>query len=348
MNKKSLEEDNLPLNAKNIIYKRKMMIPDFLVSEEILRIEENGKTCITNYITHLLMRCFHTKVSPHWTKDLNPIDQESLFFAKLHRYSSVDHPYLEVDSKFMIQEEKNIYQDQLTSIRLDISYEYVDWTLRFSIGKTVSGMQYKCYIMYRNFTIQGHNALRDHPMWFLSNVASWFYKTRFIYPFYRQFHMYIEEERRSQKIIQEISIIEEMKIEILSFVTKKNWNIFMLYGGFKYFNILIMEGDLSIVKKDCHYATPFIHLMMDLSNAEIIISRFVKPFNSGFVIHENIVESIEEIARDKILQLEKVSSTDPNVILETLRSWMILHSYQGNYMEEEESRGAILQELILS
>jgi hypothetical protein len=344
-----------------------MVVPHFMSPEEVFLIEENGKTAITNYICRLLMACSRKRLDSNW-RNSSAIDQEGIFFLKLnHKYPDFDYPDVSLDSKFIIQEEQHVYQEQMntfspsqsgendyhsarviTSIRLDIRYEYVDWTLRFSIGKTTHGMQYKCYTMYRNFNIQGHNALRDHQMWFLKNLAGWFYKTHFIYPFYRLFHMHIEEERRSREVIQEIPIIEEMKREILSFVPEKKWNIFMLYGGFKYFNILIMEGDLSIVKKDRHYATPFIHLMMDLSHPDIIISRFVKPFDSGFVIHENVVESIEEIARDKILQLEKVSSTDPHVILETMRSWMISHSYQGKYVEEEEPKEAILQELILS
>lgn len=335
-----------------------MVVPAFIVPEEVFQIEENGKTAITNYICRLLMACLKVRLKmekDHFpllprSRDMGPVDQENVFNLLLHtnHHQHFDYPDVTLDPKFIIQEEQYVYQEQMNSIRLDIRYEYVDWTLRFSISRTVHGMQYKCYTLYRNFNITGDNALRDHSMWFLQNVASWFYKTHFIYPFYRQFHMHVEEEKRSREVIGEISIIEEMKREILSFVPEKKWNILMLYGGFKYFNILIMEGDLSIVKKDYHYATPFIHLMMDLSHPEIIISRFLKPFDSGFCIHENVVESIEEITRDKILQLEKVSSTDPHVILETLKSWMISHSFQGKYVEEEESRKGILQELILS
>ena len=334
-----------------------MVVPAFIVPEEVFQIAENGKTAITNYICRLLMACQKVRSKMDrdrfpllpTTRDVGPVDQEKIFNLLLHaRHQNFDYPDVPLDPKFIIQEEQHVYQEQMTSIQLNLRYEYVDWTLRFSISKTIHGMQYKCYTLYRNFNITGHNALRDHSMWFLQNVATWFYKTHFIYPFYRQFQMHLEEEKRSRETIREISIIEEMKIEILSFIPEKKWNILMLYGGFKYFNILIMEGDLSIVKKDRHYATPFIHLMMDLSHPEIIISRFLKPFDSGFVIHENVVESIEEISRDNILQLEKVSSTDPHVILETLKSWMISHSFQGKYVEEEESREGILQELILS
>lgn len=334
-----------------------MVVPAFIVPEEVFQIEENGKTAITNYICRLLMACSKVRSdmeSDHFpllprSREMGPVDQENVFNLLLHaNHQTFDYPDVALDPKFIIQEEQHVYQEQMNSIRLDIRYEYVDLTLRFLIGRTVHGMQYKCYTLYRNFNIQVHSALRDHPMWFLKNVASWYYKTHFIYPFYQQFHMHIEEEKRSREVIGDISIIEEMKREILSFVPEKKWNIFMLYGGFKYFNILIMEGDLSIVARDNCYATPFIHLMMDLSHPEIIISRFLKPFDSGFIVSENIVESIEEIARDKILQLEKVSSTDPHVIFLTLKSWMISHSFQGKYVEEEESREGILQELILS
>ncbi len=146
--------------------------------------------------------------------------------------------------------------------------------------------------------------------------------------------------------IEEISLLEEMKREILVFVPERKWNIFMLYGGFKYFSIYIMEGDLSIVENDDHYATPFLHLMMDFTHPEIVISRFVKPFDSPFNIYENIVETMEDVIPGKIIQLERVASLNPQMILETMKKWMISHSYQGKYIEEDESRVGILEKMI--
>lgn len=334
-----------------------MVVPNFMVPEEVFRIEENGKTAITNYICRLLMACKtvwlnmksdHSLFLPY-QKEAGPVDQENMFnLIMSEKHNTFDYPDVPLDSKFIIQEEQNSYQQEIISIRLNISYEYIDLKLRLSISNTIYGMEYKCYTLYRNYNIQLPSALRDHPMWFLKNVSSWLYKINFIYPFYHQFHMHVQEEKMARELIQEIPIIKEMRSEILSFIPDRKWNIMMLFG--KYFNIFIMEGDLSVINRDKCYATHFIHLMMDLSNPEIIISRFVKPFNSDFIVYENIVESTEEIVDDKILQLEKVSSTDPDVILETMRSWMISHSFKGKYVEEEEeeSREAILQELILS
>ena len=333
-----------------------MVVPNFMVPEEAFQIENNGKTAITNYICRLLMACktvwLNMNSDPHLLSllrdvgPIGPVDQENMFnLIMSEKHNTFDYPDVPLDSKFIIQEEQNSYQQEMISIRLNISYEYIDLKLRLSISNTIYGMEYKCYTLYRNYNIQLPSALRDHPMWFLKNVSSWFYKIHFIYPFFQQFHMHVEEEKIVRERIGEISLLEEMKREILSFVPDRKWNIMMLFG--KYFNIFIMEGDLSVIKKDKCYATHFIHLMMDLSNPEITISRFVKPFNSDFIVYENIVESIEEIVEDKILQLEKVSSTDPNLILLTMKSWMISHSFKGKYMEEEEeSREGILRELI--
>ncbi len=324
------------------------MVPNFIVPEEVFQIEENGKTAITNYICRLLMACSGVKINKD-QRNLGIVDQENIFSMILNtKYPDFDYPNGTFDEKIIIEEEQCLYEDVVQSIRLVIRYEYTNFSLRFIIGKTVHGIQYKCYALYRNFTIQGHNALRDHPIWILKNVSSWFYKTQMIYPFYRQFHIHVEEEKMVKEMIGEISLLEEMKREILSFLPERKWNILMLYGGFKYFSIFIMEGDLSIVQNDDHYATPFLHMMMDLSHPEIVISRFVKPFDSQFNIYENIVERIEEVIPGKIIQLERVASLNPHVILETMKKWMNSHSYQGKYVPENESREGILEEMIHS
>lgn len=323
-----------------------MVVPNFMVPAEAFLIEENGKTAITNYICRLLMAYKTVLLNSDLSllRDIRPSENMfNLIMSETH--NTFDYTDVPLDSKFTIQEEQNSYQQKMISIRLNISYEYIDLKLRLSISDTKYGMVYKCYTLYRNYNIQVDSALSDHPIWLLNNVGEWLYKIHFIYPFYNQFHMHVQEERMVRELIKEIPIIKEMRSEILSFIPDRKWNIMMLLG--KYFNIFIMEGDLSVINRDECYATNFIHLMMeDLSDPKITISRFVKPFNSGFFVYDNIVESIEEIVEDKILQLEKVSSTDPNLILETMKSWMISHSFKGKYMEEEESREGILQELI--
>ncbi len=324
------------------------MVPDFYVPEEVFQVEENGKTAITNYICRLLMACSEVEMDEN-QRSVGIVDQEYIFSSILNtRYPDFDYPNGTLDENIIIEEEQCPYEDIVRSIRLVIRYQYTDFSLRFIIGKTVHGIQYKGYVLYRNMTLQGHDALKDHPMWILRKVSSWFYKTKMIYPFFRQFHMQVEEEKMVRERIGEISLLEEMKREILTFIPERRWNIMMLYGGFKYFSIFIMEGDLSIVRNDDHYATPFLHLMMDLSHPEIVITRFVKPFDSPFNIYENIVETMEEVIPGKIIQLERVASLNPHVILETMKKWMNSHSYQGKYVEEDESREGILEELIHS